>query len=269
MVMNKILIICLSVCLSTKVANSQTEVTFYTTMGDFVVEMYDTLQPITAGNFIDLVNTEFYDGVIFHRVIYDFMIQGGDPTGTGSGGPGYTILDEFDPLTSNVQGTISMANAGPNTGGSQFFINLVNNTYLDPNHPVFGEVITNFSIVESIGLVATGPGDRPLTDVIMDSVRVTFKGPYVGITEEQNAALNISIFPNPTADFITINIGNYLGAGYTLEITNILGATVYSTLLNQKQSTFDLSSYCPQGIYFVNVIDEQKNRMVTKKLIVQ
>ena len=110
---------------------SQTVVTFFTNMGSFEVELYDTLMPITAGNFKSLVEDEYYDGVIFHRIISNFVIQGGDPTGTGSGGPGYTIPDEFDSTLSNLVKTLSMANAGPNTGGSQFFINTKNNTFLD------------------------------------------------------------------------------------------------------------------------------------------
>ena len=97
-----------------------TIVTLHTTEGDIALKMYDDM-PITAGNFIKLAKQGFYDGIIFHRVIADFMIQGGDPKGNGTGGPGYTIKDEFVKGHSNVRGTISMANAGPNTGGSQFF----------------------------------------------------------------------------------------------------------------------------------------------------
>src|SRR5688572_13012156 len=133
----------LYVALASYTAHAQTQITFYTNKGIFVAEMYDTLQPITAGNFISLVKKKFYDGIIFHRVIDKFMIQGGDPTGAGSGGPGYTIKDEFHPATSNIQTTLAMANSGPNTGGSQFFINLIDNTRLDPKHPVFGKVILN------------------------------------------------------------------------------------------------------------------------------
>ena len=105
-------------------------VTLKTNMGDIDIKMYDDM-PITAGNFVKLVKEGFYDGLTFHRVIADFMIQGGCPNGTGTGGPGYTIKDEFVKGHSNKRGTISMANAGPNTGGSQFFINLVDNGYLD------------------------------------------------------------------------------------------------------------------------------------------
>ena len=135
-----------------------------TTLGTIEIELYADM-PVTAGNFESLVKKGFYDGVIFHRVIDGFMIQGGDPTGTGTGGPGYVIRDEFTPANRNNRGTISMANAGPNTGGSQFFINLVDNNYLDRNHPVFGRVVAGMDVVDSIGKVRTGKGDRPLTPV--------------------------------------------------------------------------------------------------------
>jgi cyclophilin family peptidyl-prolyl cis-trans isomerase len=123
--------------------------------------------PITAGNFETLVQKGYYNGVIFHRVIEGFMIQGGDPTGTGRGGPGYAIKDEFTAINRNDRGTISMANAGPNTGGSQFFINLVNNNFLDGKHPVFGLVIEGMDIVDRIGRTKTGPGDRPIKEVVI------------------------------------------------------------------------------------------------------
>ena len=141
-----------------------TKVKLETTMGDIVIELRDDM-PITAGNFEKLVRAGFYDGVIFHRVIPDFMIQGGDPTGTGRGGPGYTIEDEFNGEQKNNRGTLSMANAGPNTGGSQFFINLVDNNYLDGRHPVFGQVTQGMDVVDRIAQVKTGPGDRPLEEV--------------------------------------------------------------------------------------------------------
>ena len=103
--------------------------------------------------------------MIFHRVINGFMIQGGDPTGTGMGGPGYAIKDEFTTHNRNDRGTISMANAGPNTGGSQFFINLVNNNFLDGKHPVFGKVVEGMDVVDKIAQVKTGTNDRPVTNV--------------------------------------------------------------------------------------------------------
>ncbi|MEM0498233.1 MAG: peptidylprolyl isomerase [Methanothrix sp.] len=141
-----------------------------TSMGDVVVELYDDM-PITAGNFLKLVESGFYDGVIFHRVIAGFMIQTGDPTGTGYGGPGYTIPDEFSRHNRNDRGTVAMANAGPNTGGSQFFINLVNNNYLDRMHPVFGKVVEGMDVVDKIGNVRTDAEDRPLEDVVIVSAR--------------------------------------------------------------------------------------------------
>src|SRR2546423_8529267 len=115
-----------------------TTVLLQTTMGDVKIELLDKTMPITAGNFRKLVGQGFYDGTIFHRVIPNFMIQGGDPQGTGMGGPGYTIKDELPADNRNARGTISMANAGPNTGGSQFFINVVDNGRLDRKHPPFG-----------------------------------------------------------------------------------------------------------------------------------
>jgi peptidylprolyl isomerase len=133
-------------------------------MGDIVIAL-DPAMPVTAGNFETLVNKGFYDGVIFHRVIDGFMLQGGDPTGTGMSGPGYTIKDEFGPNNRNNRGTISMANSGPNTGGSQFFINLVNNNYLDSLHPVFGKVVEGMDVVDNIGKVKTGAGNRPVQSV--------------------------------------------------------------------------------------------------------
>lgn len=142
-----------------------------TNMGNITIELYGDM-PVTAGNFESLVGKGYYDGVIFHRVIGGFMIQGGDPTGTGRGGPGYTIKDEFTPENRNDRGTISMANAGPNTGGSQFFINLVNNNFLDDRHPVFGRVIDGMDIVDKIAKTKTDRSDRPLTEIRIDKARI-------------------------------------------------------------------------------------------------
>jgi len=135
-----------------------------TNMGDIIIAL-DPTMPVTAGNFESLVKKGFYDGVIFHRVIDGFMLQGGDPTGTGMGGPGYKIPDEFGPNNRNNRGTISMANSGPNTGGSQFFINLVNNNYLDSLHPVFGKVVEGMDVVDKIGKEKTGASNRPVQNV--------------------------------------------------------------------------------------------------------
>jgi len=145
-------------------APQPTLVRLETTMGNITIELRPDM-PITAGNFEKLVRQGYYNGVIFHRVIDGFMIQGGDPTGTGRGGPGYAIPDEFTRTNRNDRGTISMANAGPNTGGSQFFINLVNNNFLDTKHPVFGKVVEGMDIVDKIGKVKTDSNDRPITPV--------------------------------------------------------------------------------------------------------
>jgi peptidyl-prolyl cis-trans isomerase A (cyclophilin A) len=147
---------------------------FKTNLGDFTIELFEDRAPETTKNFIDLAEKGFYDGVIFHRVIKDFMIQGGDPTGTGRGGPGYTIPDEFHPeLKHEAPGILSMANAGPNTGGSQFFITLDATPWLDGKHAVFGAVTEGMESVEAIGKAATSRGDRPVEDVVMESVTIT------------------------------------------------------------------------------------------------
>jgi cyclophilin family peptidyl-prolyl cis-trans isomerase len=147
--------------------------TFETNHGTFRVELYEDKAPVTAGNFIKLAESGFYDGVVFHRIIKDFMIQGGDPQGTGRGGPGYTIQDEFHPdLRHDAKGVLSMANAGPNTGGSQFFITLVPTPWLDRKHAVFGRVSEGMDVVETIGAVQTGRQDRPLEDVRIENVKI-------------------------------------------------------------------------------------------------
>jgi len=137
-----------------------------TNQGIIMIELYSDM-PITTGNFEKLVSEGFYDGVIFHRIIPGFMIQGGDPQGTGTGGPGYNIQDEFTHAGGNKNNrlTISMANSGPNTGGSQFFINLVDNNFLDDKHPAFGEVVEGKDIVNAIGNAQTGANDRPLEEI--------------------------------------------------------------------------------------------------------
>lgn len=144
-----------------------------TNKGTFRIELFEDKAPITTKNFIDLATKGFYDGVIFHRVIDGFMIQGGDPTGTGRGGPGYRIPDEFHPdLKHDSAGILSMANAGPNTGGSQFFITLGPTPHLNNRHAVFGKVIEGLDIVKAIGKVATNAADKPLEDVVMKKVTI-------------------------------------------------------------------------------------------------
>ncbi|HUS75584.1 MAG TPA: peptidylprolyl isomerase [Methanothrix sp.] len=159
-----ILVLVIAGCLAPTGEEKPTKVLLKTSMGDITLQLYDDM-PITTENFQELVEKGFYDGVVFHRVINGFMIQGGDPTGTGMGGPGYTIADEFADHNRNDRGTISMANAGPNTGGSQFFINLVNNNFLDSMHPAFGKVIEGMDVVDAIAKVQTDANDRPQTEV--------------------------------------------------------------------------------------------------------
>ena len=147
---------------------------FTTSLGNFQVELFESRAPVTTKNFIDLIEKGYYDGMVFHRVIEGFMLQAGCPKGDGTGGPGYTILDEFHAeLTHDSEGVLSMANSGPNTGGSQFFVTLAATAWLDGKHAVFGKVIQGMETVRTIGGTATGPGDRPLEPVVMEGVRIT------------------------------------------------------------------------------------------------
>ncbi len=146
---------------------------FETNHGTFEIELFEDKAPITVKNFIDLAEKGFYDGLIFHRVIDGFMIQGGDPNGTGTGGPGYVIPDEFHKdLKHDSEGVLSMANAGPNTGGSQFFITLAATPWLDGHHSVFGKVVKGMDVVREIGKVDTDFQDKPLAKVVMEKVTI-------------------------------------------------------------------------------------------------
>ena len=157
-----------------KNSGSEAQVKLETTQGDIIIQLYEKEMPITAGNFKKLVEQGFYDGIIFHRVIDGFILQTGDPQGDGRGGPGYTIKDEFTNtnLDQNNRGTLSMANTGPNTGGSQFFINLVNNNFLDGKHPVFGKVIEGMDVVDKIAKVQTDSQDKPLEAVVINRASI-------------------------------------------------------------------------------------------------
>lgn len=147
-----------------------------TTMGKIKIKLFTDKAPITTANFKKLVKEGFYNGIIFHRVIDGFMIQGGDPTGTGTGGSKETIKDEFGPgLKHSKAGMLSMANRGPNTGTSQFFITLAETPWLDGKHAIFGEVVEGMDVVKKIGKVKTGPNDKPVTDVKMTKVTLTDK----------------------------------------------------------------------------------------------
>ena len=276
--MKKSLLYFLFIICSFGTVKSQTVVTFYTTLGDFEVLLYDTLKPITAGNFIDLVEQEFYDDVIFHRIISNFVIQGGDPTGTGSGGPGYTILDEFDPSLSNLERTLSMANAGPNTGGSQFFINTVDNPHLDFDnppftsaHPVFGEVISGWDIVEIIENVPVDGNNRPITPVVMNQIRIT--GP-LGVTDfDKNEDLT-SIYPNPISETSVVEINSNTADMTEFSILNMNGALIAKQMIqvNQGVNKISLSDFqldnLSNGVYFMlinnNEVISQKRFLIVK-----
>ena len=164
---------------------------FVTSEGNFTIRLFDQEVPNTVANFVGLaegttewtdprtnqkVKQPYYDGIIFHRVIAGFMIQGGDPLGQGYGGPGYKFADEFHPnLRHNKPGMLSMANAGPNTNGGQFFITLGPTPHLDNKHSVFGEVESGMDVVRKIGSTQTGPRDRPVKDVVIQTVKIERK----------------------------------------------------------------------------------------------
>ena len=161
---------------------------FVTSEGNFTVRLFDQEAPKTVENFIGLaegtrewtdprtsekVKKPYYDGVIFHRVIENFMIQGGDPLGQGIGGPGYTFADEFHPKARHDKaGILSMANRGPNTNAGQFFITLGPTPHLDDRHSVFGEVVEGMDVIKKIGSTATSERDRPLTDIVIETVKI-------------------------------------------------------------------------------------------------
>ena len=147
--------------------------TLNTNHGSIRIQLFPNEAPKTVDNFVKLSKDGFYDGVIFHRVIPNFMIQGGDPTGTGMGGPGYQFEDEFHPsLTFDSAGYLAMANAGPNTNGSQFFITTVPTPHLNGAHTIFGRVLEGQDIADAISNLATGAGNKPLEDVTIESIQI-------------------------------------------------------------------------------------------------
>ena len=171
-----------------KLKPGNTYAQFQTTMGNFTIMLYPDQAPRTVANFVGLAqgtkewkdqrnertmpNTPYYNGLIIHRVIDGFMVQTGDPTGTGSGGPGYRFKDEFSGLSHDRAGRMSMANSGPNTNGSQFFITLAPVKYLDGKHTIFGQVIDGMDVVRKIGRVKKNRNDRPLENIVMEKVTI-------------------------------------------------------------------------------------------------
>lgn len=240
----------------------RTEVTFYTTNGNFKVLLYDSLTTVTVDSFLARVNRKFYDGLIFHRVIANFMIQGGDPTGTGSGGTGTKIPDEFHSSLKNIPGALSMANTGmPNTGDCQFFINVVTNAHLDNKHTVFGMVTDNYTVVDAISKVPTGANDKPVTNVVMDSIRVTkFPAQIKNVVQDKT----VEVYPNPNNGIFSVK----LPAGKTeLVITKINGQVVQQVVTEDKGELNINMSGQSKGVYLLQLTNGETT--MTEKVVLQ
>lgn len=233
-------------------AEGQTVAMWYTSMGNFKTVLTDTLTPITVDSFIARVSEKFYDGLIFHRVINNFMIQGGDPMGTGFGGPGYTFPDEFHSTLKNVPKALAMANSGPNTNGSQFFINLVTNSHLNNKHTVFGMTTEGFTVVQAIGAVPTNStNNKPLTDVVIDSIRITYLY-AASVTNTTNTGFTAHVHPNPCRGVFQVDLPN---AATKVSVLDMTGKTVYTTEA-KGTLTIDLRNQ-PAGLYIVQLENEQ------------
>lgn len=231
--------------------------TFDTNLGSFTARLDYAEAPLTCANFAGLAegsqkwidpstgkirSDPFYDGLIFHRVIDDFMIQGGDPLGTGGGGPGYAFPDEFTSLTHQDPGILSMANSGPDSNGSQFFITLTNTYWLNGKHSVFGEVIDGMNVISNIGLVATDSGDRPLIDITIDQVNIL----RIGTDAENFDPLAQSlpeVIPLPLAILNTSS-----GVVASVTIANLCKQTVY-----EKETLSDPTTWSVIGTNYWQV----------------
>lgn len=261
--MKKTLFICsfLLCAFFNNAVRAQSEATFYTSMGSFTIDLTDTLTPITVDSFIARVSEKFYDGLIFHRVIDNFMIQGGDPLGNGTGGPGYSFQDEFHSTLRNVPGALAMANSGPNTNGSQFYINLIANSHLNNRHTVFGMVTSGFDKVKAIGKVTTDSVNRPLTNVVMDSIRITRMA--AGIHNVKTGVV-ANIYPNPSTGLFNVDIP---GATALVTVTDISGKVVYqSELLKNGTFNINLSGKTP-GLYYIKM--ENSTGQYSGKVLLQ
>ncbi len=240
-------------------ASAQTEATYYTSMGSFKVELTDALTPVTVDSFVARVAEKFYDGLTFHRVIDNFMIQGGDPLGNGTGDAGYTIPDEFDPTLKNVPGALAMANAGPNTGSCQFFINLVTNNHLNNKHTVFGMVATNFTVVQNIGKVPTDGNDKPLSPVKIDSIRITKYPASVQTLPGQSA---MRLYPNPGRGLFYLELP---ATPSTVAVYNRQGQLMYTTA-GTGTLQLDMGNR-PAGLYIAHITN--KYGAFDMKMVVQ
>jgi len=251
--MKKLYKICLLVLFLSGIAkaDAQTVVSFYTTLGNFKVLLTDTLTPITVDSFKARVSRKFYDGLLFHRVVHNFVIQGGDPLGTGYGGTGTTIPDEIVPTLKNIKWSLAMANEGtPNTGDCQFYFNLVNNNFLNGHYTVFGNILGNDTmVVHNIGQVPTdSTNDRPLTEVHMDSIRIdAIHASVTNVTHTIDAV----IYPNPNKGVFSIDLPNI---ATTVEIFNEAGQTVFNKEA-RGTTQIDLRDK-PSGLYWVHLRNE-------------
>ena len=248
-------------------SNAQSRARVYTSFGNFTLVLEDTLAPITAGNFISLFNQKFYDDVFIHRVVPNFVIQGGDASRSG-GTPPPAIQDEFNPILSNVEKTISMANAGPNTGTSQFFINLKDNTNLDYDktpftsaHPVFGAVIEGWDVVQTIGQQPNSgfPNNTATPLILMDSIRILPS--TVGIkTYDINE--DFVMFPNRANRFINLKSREFT----RVRIQNLSGQSILEhTLEINANNLIDISAIS-EGVYLLELFNNEKR--LSKKLMV-
>lgn len=240
--MQKSLII-LILCISSFFIKAQTQVDFYTNYGNFRVMILEDLVPITGGNFLNLVDSGFYDGLIFHRVIDEFMIQGGDPTGTGSGGSDSSIVLEIhDSLRFDSAGVIGMARTSdPNSATSQFFVTLEETDWLNENYAIFGYVTNGMNVVDTIGMTETNSSDRPLDSIVMckviratgdfSTIKSSHCAPYFEASIEGSAALNknnVRLFPNPFKDQMNISFEIHTTTDVRLEIYDLLGRMIVS-----------------------------------------
>ncbi|MCD4650943.1 MAG: peptidylprolyl isomerase [Candidatus Cloacimonetes bacterium] len=222
-----------------------------TSMGCFRVELYNTLTPVTVNNFVTLAQANFYDNLIFHRVINGFMIQDGCPLGTGTGGPGYQIDDEFHPdLNHNSAGVLSMANAGPDTGGSQYFITLNPQPHLNGAHAVFGNVIEGIDVVYAIGAVPTDNNDRPITPVTIDSIRI-FDFQINGIDPLPG---DVDLTAGESITFAVLGSGDDADPIFTWTFDGVnVGATPFYFYTFNTEGEFNLICTVSDGTYSIDI----------------